>query len=234
MPDRSLRLRALPRPESVRDLKIGAQMFVAELTPKGGVNRRGGIHENPLCARLILTAVLLTTGASAAPVPANSVVNAPNWSAGSKWHYSDGYAVKVTSVSPKHAVSSAWMRRANGSSREGFMRTDCTRAPRRATPSIAPFPTMRARAVRRQAADLPARISVNNGKLMVHARSWSVEGRETITVPAGTFDCWIIVWRSRSLKSDWTGFERWWYSPMARIMCAWNINMAPMPKARGC
>ena len=41
MPDKSLRLRALPRPDSVRDLKIGAQMFVAELAPKGGVNRSG-------------------------------------------------------------------------------------------------------------------------------------------------------------------------------------------------
>ncbi len=41
MPDQSLRLRALPRPESVRDLKVGAQMFVAELAPRGGVNRSG-------------------------------------------------------------------------------------------------------------------------------------------------------------------------------------------------
>jgi hypothetical protein len=23
----------------------------------------------------------------------------------------------------------------------------------------------------------------------------------------------VIVWRTRSLRSDWTGFERWWYSP---------------------
>ena len=41
MPDKSLRLRALPRPDSVRDLKIGAQMFVAELAPRGGINRSG-------------------------------------------------------------------------------------------------------------------------------------------------------------------------------------------------
>jgi hypothetical protein len=41
MPDKSLRLRALPRPESVRDLKVGAQIFVAELAPRGGVNRSG-------------------------------------------------------------------------------------------------------------------------------------------------------------------------------------------------
>ena len=41
MPDKSLRLRALPRPDSVHDLKVGAQMFVAELAPKGGVDRSG-------------------------------------------------------------------------------------------------------------------------------------------------------------------------------------------------
>ena len=41
MPDKSLRLRALPRGDSVRDLKVGAQMFVAELAPRGGVNRSG-------------------------------------------------------------------------------------------------------------------------------------------------------------------------------------------------
>lgn len=41
MPDKSLRLRALPRPESVRDLKVGAQIFIAELAPRGGVNRSG-------------------------------------------------------------------------------------------------------------------------------------------------------------------------------------------------
>jgi hypothetical protein len=40
-----------------------------------------------------------------------------------------------------------------------------------------------------------------------------VEGREEITTPAGTFNAWIIVWRSRSLDSTWTGFERWWYAP---------------------
>jgi hypothetical protein len=41
MPDKSLRLRALPRPESVRDLKVAAQIFVAELAPGGGVSRSG-------------------------------------------------------------------------------------------------------------------------------------------------------------------------------------------------
>jgi hypothetical protein len=61
----------------------------------------------------------------------------------------------------------------------------------------------------------------------VHASSWSVEGRETITVPAGTFDCWIIVWRSRSLRSDWTGFERWWYSPQAQNYVRMEYKYGP-------
>ena len=41
MPDKSLRLRALPQPDSVRDLKVGAQMFIAQLAPAGGVTRSG-------------------------------------------------------------------------------------------------------------------------------------------------------------------------------------------------
>jgi hypothetical protein len=54
---------------------------------------------------------------------------------------------------------------------------------------------------------------LSNNRLIIHASSWTVEGHQRITVPAGTFDCWVIVWRARSLKSNWTGFERWWYSP---------------------
>jgi ABC-type phosphate transport system auxiliary subunit len=41
MPDKSLRLRALPRADSVRDLKVSGKMYVAELAPAGGINRSG-------------------------------------------------------------------------------------------------------------------------------------------------------------------------------------------------
>lgn len=164
-------------------------------------------------ARLVLTAVLLTTGASAAPVPANSVVKAPDWSAGSEWHYSDGYAVKVASVSPKGALFQRLDAPGQSFMRDGFIRTDSTSATAtrkaiyRTVPDNAGLSLSAAKPLTFQ------REYLNNGKLMVHASSWTVEGRETITVPAGTFDCWVIVWRTRSLRSDWTGFERWWYSP---------------------
>jgi len=167
-------------------------------------------------ARLVLTAVLLTTGASAAPVPASSVVQAPDWSAGSEWHYSDGYAVKVTSVSPKGTLFQRLDAPGQSFMRNGFIRTDSTSA---TATRKAIYRTVPDNAGESLSAAKPLtcqREYLNNGKLMVHASSWTVEGRETITVPAGTFDCWVIVWRTRSLRSDWTGFERWWYSPEAQ------------------
>jgi len=36
-----LRIRALPRSEAVQGLHVGAQMYVAELTPSGGIARSG-------------------------------------------------------------------------------------------------------------------------------------------------------------------------------------------------
>jgi hypothetical protein len=39
--DNGLRVRALPRSEAVQGLRVGAQIFVAELTPSGGVARSG-------------------------------------------------------------------------------------------------------------------------------------------------------------------------------------------------
>jgi hypothetical protein len=164
-------------------------------------------------ARLILTAVLLATGASAAPVPANSVVKAPDWSAGSEWHYSDGYAVKVASVSATGALFQRLDAPGQSFMREGFIRTDSTSATATRKAIYRTVPDAAGQSLSAAKPLTFQREYLNNGKLMVHASSWTVEGRETITVPAGTFDCWVIVWRTRSLRSDWTGFERWWYSP---------------------
>ncbi len=178
-------------------------------------------------ARLILTAVLLTTGALAAPVPSNTVVTAPHWSAGSEWHYSDGYAVKVASVSPKGALFERLDAPGQSFMRDGFIRTDSTSA---TATRKAIYRTVPNNAGQSLSAAKPLtfeREYLNNGKLMVHASSWTVEGRETITVPAGTFDCWVVVWRTRSLRSDWTGFERWWYSPDAQNYVRMEYKYGP-------
>jgi hypothetical protein len=178
-------------------------------------------------AGLILSAMLLATSAPAAPVPANSVVTAPVWSVGSEWHYSDGYAVKVASVSPKGTVFQRLDAPGQWFTRDGFIRTDSTSATAtrkaiyRTVPDSAGSTLSAAKPLTFQ------REYLNNGKLMVHASSWTVEGRETITVPAGTFDCWVIVWRTRSLRSDWTGFERWWYSPQAQGYVRMEFKYGP-------
>jgi len=41
LPNSNLRLRALPRGETVRTLKAPAQIYAAELSPQGGILRDG-------------------------------------------------------------------------------------------------------------------------------------------------------------------------------------------------
>ncbi len=150
------------------------------------------------------------------PAPAGTVVQAPAWTPGSEWHYSDGYALKVSSSSPGGTVFERTDAPGQWFTRLGFIRTDSLTA---GTARNAIYRTVPDNAGFALSAGKPLtfqREYLSDGKLLVHASSWTVEGRETITVPAGTFDCWIIVWRTRSLRSDWTGFERWWYSPQAQ------------------
>jgi hypothetical protein len=165
--------------------------------------------------------------AAPAPVPPGTVVEAPDWSAGSSWYYSDGYGLKVSSSS--NGVTTFERLDAPGQwfSRQGFLRKDLVSAT--ATRNSI-YRTVSEQTGARLAAAAPLtfeREYLSNGKLVVHASSWTLEGRETITVPAGTFDCWVIVWRTRSLKSDWTGYERWWYSPAAQNYVRMEYKYGP-------
>jgi len=176
---------------------------------------------------VLVLAALFATAAHAAPVPLGTVVKAPDWTAGSEWHYSDGYAVKVNSVSAKGAMFERLDAPGQWFMRQGFIKTDsasstATRnAIYRTVPDTAGLSLSAGKPLTFQ------REYLNNGKLLVHASSWTVEGRETITVPAGSFDCWVIVWRTRSMKSDWTGFERWWYSPQAQNYVRMEYKYGP-------
>lgn len=177
----------------------------------------------------ILLAVMLAASAQAVPVPPppGTVVQAPNWVVGSEWYYSDGYALKVTSTSPQATVFDRIDAPGQWFSREGFIRKDSASA---TATRNAIYRTIGDKAGFSLSAAAPLtfqREYLSNGTLMVHASSWTVEGRETITVPAGTFDCWLIVWRTRSLKSDWTGFERWWYSPQAQQYVRMEYKYGP-------
>ena len=175
-------------------------------------------------ARYILTtAMLVALGGCAsivaplAPVakleaPA-AFVPAPHWRVGSSWEYSDGYAIQVAPSQDGATVFQRVDAPGQWFSMRGFLRQDAgSRSQKRQTI----YRTVTPDAGDELSSSQPLtfqREYLSDDKLMVHATSWSVEGRQQITVPAGTFDCWVIVWRARSLKSDWTGFERWWYSP---------------------
>jgi hypothetical protein len=164
-------------------------------------------------------ALLVMTGSSLAvpaPVASSTMVHAPDWSVGSEWRYSDGYGVKVTSTGPQGTVFERLDAPGQWFSRLGFIRKDAASGTATRSSIYRTVPDNAGLSLSAAAPLTFQREYMSNGKLMVHASSWTVEGRETITVPAGTFDCWLIVWRTRSLRSDWTGFERWWYSPLAQ------------------
>ncbi len=170
---------------------------------------------------LLVTSLLAvgTAHAGAAPQPAASTdsVPAPQWRAGSLWEYSDGYKIKVTSVLNGVTLFDRLDSPGQWFSMRGFLRQDAASA---ATKRQTIYRTVPPTAGDTLSASSPLtfqREYLSNSQLVAHVTSWTVEARETITVPAGTFDCWVMVWRARSLKGNWTGFERWWYSPQAQM-----------------
>lgn len=50
--------------------------------------------------------------------------------------------------------------------------------------------------------------------------SWKVLGLERVTVPAGTFDAWLIEHTEESLQGGYVGKSRSWYAPTV----GWNVR----------
>lgn len=50
--------------------------------------------------------------------------------------------------------------------------------------------------------------------------SWQVVGEERVSVPAGTFDAWVIEHTEESLQGGYTGKSRSWYAPSI----GWNVQ----------
>jgi hypothetical protein len=172
-------------------------------------------------ALVLLASWSVPAGYAAAPPAALAVaqtdtVNAPNWQVGSSWDYSDGYRVRVSAVDGNVTVFERVDAPGQWFSMRGFLRQDATSGTAVRRTVYRTLTPEAGRALNSKAPLTFQREYLSNGELIVHASSWTVEGRERITVPAGTFDCWVIVWRARSLQSNWTAFERWWYSPDAQ------------------
>ena len=146
----------------------------------------------------------------------NAVLQAPKWSVGDTWKYSDGYSI---TVSKTLADGRTMFNRADNShwfTRRGFFREEYqTDKVRRLVVYRAPNPLKLFPANHQKQVSF-IREYMRNDKLVRHRTSWQMEKREKITVPAGTFDTWVLVWRSNGLDSNWRGYERWYYSPAVK------------------
>jgi hypothetical protein len=172
-------------------------------------------------AAMLILPLLIGGAEAAAPAndsdPAAIALAAPQWRPGSVWRYSDGYGLRVASVAngdtvfARLDVANQWF------SMHGFLRKDAESPTAKRQTIFRTVPPEAGEVLGTKQPLTFQREYLSNGQLVVHASSWTVEGKERITVPAGTFDCVVIVWRARNLKSNWTGFERWWYSPEAQL-----------------
>lgn len=143
-------------------------------------------------------------------------LSAPEWRIGDRWRYSDGYSLEVDKI----ADGETRFRRLDAPdqwfSRRGFLRQDAKSATAERSVVFRSIATGDAARLLVGQPIVFTREFVSNGVTRVHSTSWVVEGRERISVPAGDFDCTVIVMRTRNPETGWTGFERWWYAPAAR------------------
>ena len=179
---------------------------------------------------------VLEAADTAATSPAPAIVGTglplkkPSWTVGEEWRYSDGYGFKVETIGenrtrfrriddPKQWFEMDGLFRERSQSakalREVVFRDQNPASLYQATVGEGVTFT---------------REYLNNGRLIRHATSWTVERLETVTVPAGTFETVVLVKRTRSLTGSWTGFERIWFSPAIRNYVRMQFRYGDKPE----
>lgn len=140
----------------------------------------------------------------------------PRWTVGESWRYSDGYGVRVVEAQDDTAKfqriddPGQWFVLRGLFREQSRSRAALRTVVFRSEDPMALFTAPVGQPV------VYMREYTRNGITVRHRTSWVVEGRETVTVPAGTFDTVILTMRTRSLTGNWVGYERWWYSPAVR------------------
>ncbi|PCI40846.1 MAG: hypothetical protein COB46_05960 [Rhodospirillaceae bacterium] len=153
--------------------------------------------------------------APTAPQPPKVVMDLqpPVWKKDHTWVYSDGYALQVEKVFPngnaklvRLDVPKTWV------VRKAIFKQESSNPRAHRLVVFRTLDPMTLFKVQAGQSIHFIREYTKNKKLIRHKTSWTIEGKEQISVPAGTFDTWVIVMRTESLDTNWVGFERWWYS----------------------
>lgn len=166
------------------------------------------------------------------PVSAPSLdVAAPDWRVGDQWTYSDGYGLAVTQVENGETVFQRTDAPEQWFSRKGFLRQDAQSATTLRSVVFRSIPVKQAAVLQGGEPIVFTREFTTKGVTRVHSTSWVIEGRATISVPAGDFDCYVIVMRTRNAETGWTGFERWWYAPEVRHYVRMEYRYGEKPVA---
>ncbi|MBF0332126.1 MAG: hypothetical protein HQL40_00575 [Alphaproteobacteria bacterium] len=147
---------------------------------------------------------------AAAPITA---IPQPAYQPGQRWTYSDGYDLKVVSVTDglarieRQDLSDTWYVK-----RAFFVEESQGSEGNRRTVFWSQDP-MKVFQLRPGEAMVTEQEYLRNGELVRHVVSWTLEGRQRLRVPAGEFDAWVFVSRARNLKTGWTAYEKHWYAP---------------------
>lgn len=187
---------------------------------------------------LVTAALLHLAGCAASPQLANPAaatpevqVNAPAWRVGSQWQYSDGYGLRVARVDGPVVSFQRTDDPAQFFSRRGFLREDSQSATTTRKLLFEDAPPYAGLQLNPRSPLVYRRDYDAGGRSMSHVTSWTVEHRDHVVVPAGEFDCVILVMRTRSLTSNWTGYERWWFSPLVQNYVRLEYQYGPQPAA---
>lgn len=173
-----------------------------------------------------------TADRSVTPVAASPLeVSAPDWRVGDQWTYSDGYGLTVMQAENGLTVFQRTDEPEQWFSRKGFLRQDAQSATTLRSVVYRSIPVTQAAVLQGGDPLVFTREFTTKGATLVHSTSWVVEGRDTISVPAGDFDCYVMVMRTRNAETGWTGFERWWYAPKVRHYVRMEYRYGDKPVA---
>lgn len=137
----------------------------------------------------------------------------PKWQVGNRWVYDDGYELKVTEISGDSARFVRLDAKKQWFTRQGFMVVDAfDNGLRRKMISITGSPQSFYPLKIGNSTAFTKRFREGNQE-QIQQYIWKVERQEIVTVPVGTFECWVILFQGQSTQSNWRAFERWWFNP---------------------